>query len=137
MSFNHSILKRLTTPEGSVEATEGVSASSPAAIEETIAAGQTAYLINLAFTVAGLKSIWLLSDQVITIKTNSSSVPDDTIILAAGVPLEWNTGYTHTVGGVTPWPACPFTAPVTKIYVANSSGTTANLSCRVLADATP
>jgi hypothetical protein len=61
-----------------------------------------------------------------TVKTNSSGSPDNTITLAAGVPVAWDTNSPY---------ANPFTANVTKFYITNASAGT--FSCKVLYDPTP
>jgi hypothetical protein len=83
---------------------------------------------NVAFTLDQSKalSIFLVSDRDVTIKTNSSTSPTDTLTLTAGVPKVWtiNDGLGE----------CPFTADVTGLYISNSSGAQANINLRVLYD---
>lgn len=97
-------------------------------IDRTIATGTTNLQIDLAFVRSRLKSILILSNVDVTLKTNSSGSPDDTIALTANNPLIYRSdGYL----------AVPFSADVTTIYVTNSSGQNSNLQIRVLEDATP
>lgn len=65
--------------------------------------------LAVAFTVAGLQSIFLVSDQDLTIKTNSATTPDKTIPLVAGRPFTWrkSDGYF----------ANPFATDVARFYV--------------------
>lgn len=73
------------------------------------AASQTNILQAIAFTVASLQSVMLVSDRGLVIKTNSTSAPGNTITLQAGTPLVW---------GVSPgYFACPFTSSVTAFYI--------------------
>jgi hypothetical protein len=84
--------------------------------------------VSVAFTLAALKGYYIVSDQALTLETNSSSAPTDTIILAAGKPLVWNESSGN---------AKHFTADVTKFFFTNAAAVTANVSIRVAKDATP
>lgn len=116
---------------GSVSQAYSISKSADAEVSVgpvPIATGQTAFLVNLAIDVSDLKSLFIVCDQAVTIKTNSSGAPDNTLTLIANQPLVWYNGsyYTNLL-----------TVDVTKIYVANSSGATANLYIFALQDPTP
>jgi hypothetical protein len=83
--------------------------------------------IDIAFAYANLKSVCIIASRPTTLKTNSSSMPDDTITLAANQVLKW------TVNSGT---ANPFTADVTKVY-ATKAGAAGTLYIDVLVDVTP
>lgn len=102
--------------------------SSNIEVSESIADGQTAKAITLAIDVSAVSLLVIYSDKDITIKTNSSGSPDDTLTVSAGVPLIWYTGCgtTFFLGTDT-----------TVIYVANASGSEAALQISGLQDATP
>lgn len=100
--------------------------------EFTVADGQTAFRANLAIDISQLKAIIIHSDKAVTLKTNSSGSPDDTIVLQANVPLVWYTGPTIDAADGN-----PFDADVTDFYIANSSGATATVKFWVAQDATP
>jgi hypothetical protein len=85
-------------------------------------------LIHGAFAYGDVKACCISSDRDVTIKTNSTSSPGNTLNIAANTPL------VYYLGG--PW-ANPFTADVTQLYVTNSSGAVANVKVRVLYDPTP
>lgn len=92
--------------------------------------------IAIAFTLAELKSILLYASKALTIKTNSSSTPDDTIDLPAGKPWAWQAGG-PAEGANT---GQLLTADVTAFFVTNPGSTSADdttLYIRVLSDATP
>lgn len=129
-SYTHTVTKSVTVPGRVIAPSSALtySGTSAVAISETIADSSTNLLVNIAFTYADIKSVVILSDQVLTIKTNSTSAPDDTLVLAAGIPVEWQDDSIH---------ANPFSADVTKIYVTNASGSSATLDFAVLNDATP
>lgn len=71
-------------------------------------------LVPMAFSSAKLKSIYIRADQDCTLKTNSSSVPQETITLKAGIPFEW-----VSTSGI----AYPFAGPVTAGYITTTVAT--------------
>jgi hypothetical protein len=95
-------------------------------LDETLGAAQTNTEYDISFTQARVKAVVIKSAVACTIKTNSSSVPDDTISVAANVPIVWDTNSPFT---------CPFTANVTKFYITNT--TAGAFQCYVLWDPTP
>lgn len=64
---------------------------------------------SVTFTTAGLKAFVLLSDQNMTIRTNSPGSPADTLDLVAGIPMVWQAsgGYFRN----------PFTTNVTAFFI--------------------
>jgi hypothetical protein len=72
----------------------------------------TNQLYTLAFVVANLQAIYLRCNVNLTIKTNSSSSPANTINLTAGIPYEWFVGKNE---------ACLFTVDVTAFYLTNAT----------------
>lgn len=126
---DHIIRMNAITPSGEISTTRTYTATGHAAIVgETIADGQTAKQINIAIDVSALKSIIIKSDQDITIKTNSSGAPDDTLAIEANKEYSWNEDSLD---------ACQLGTDVTTIYVANASGSTATLTIDAIQDATP
>jgi hypothetical protein len=100
--------------------------------EFTVANGQTAFHANLAVDISQMKAILILSDKAVTIKTNSSGSPDDTVVLAANVPYLWYAGPTIDASDEN-----PFDADITDLYIANASGATATVKIWVATDGTP
>jgi hypothetical protein len=82
--------------------------------------------MEIAFPYANIKGYILYSTVACTIETNSSSAPDDTITLAAGVPKTFITG-----GQTTNL----FTDDVTTIFV--SAAAAGALTMYVAYDPTP
>lgn len=90
-----------------------------------ITSGTTNAEHDVAFTRANLQLLWIISDQNITLKTNSTSSPDNTFSLLAGVPL--------VIAADGYWAATVFlAADVTKFYWTNASGVTANIKGEVI-----
>jgi hypothetical protein len=84
---------------------------------------------TVAIDVSAMKSLFLLSDQDVTIETNSGSAADDTITLKAGIPLIWEN--------VSGYYTNPLGTDVTDLYITNDSGSSATVTLRVLQDVTP
>lgn len=83
-------------------------------------------LLNVESTA--IKAMYLVSDQDVTLETNSASSPIDTIALKANVPLIWTEDDDFD---------CPISADVTMLYITNAGSTEANVSIVVGEDATP
>lgn len=70
---------------------------------------------DVLLTAAKLKSISFYSDFAVTIKTNSSSSPQETITLAAGQNRVWDLSFDGAG-------AIPIAGDVTKLFITNASG---------------
>jgi hypothetical protein len=88
-------------------------------------AGQDVFF-PISFIAGNVLSVLLLSDQDMTIKTNSSAMADDTIVLKRGLPLVWNAN-----DASAPRFRNPFFTDVNAFYV--TTETTAELTLRILA----
>jgi hypothetical protein len=84
-------------------------------LDVVLPAGTVDQVQAFAFPIATLQSVFILSDQNVTLKTNSSSSPANTINLKAGNPLCWSisSGYF----------ACPFGVDVTQIFLTAPTAT--------------
>jgi hypothetical protein len=103
-------------------------AGQPAAIPVSVAPGDaierdvnvpastTNKEVPLAFDLTGMLGLVIWADGDLTVKTNDSGSPDDTLAFKAGRPLVWLKD--------TP-AANPFTADVTTLFLTNASSTTA------------
>ena len=100
--------------------------------EFTVADGQTVFRANLAMDISQLKAVILLSDKTVTLKSNSSGSPDDTLILTANVPLFWYAGMSVDASDLN-----LFDVDTTDFYVANASGAPATIKAWVAQDGTP
>lgn len=129
MSFTNTIGRTVNLGNGIEIAQEKAAVgSSRKNVSESIGAGATDTAVAFTCDVSALKSLWISSDQDITIKTNSSSVPQETIALKANQPITWVDGDVQ---------AKPFAGDVTAIYVSNAGAAAAALEIRSLEDATP
>jgi hypothetical protein len=84
--------------------------------------------LSLALDISQVKSLLISCDKAVTLKTNSSSTPTDTIAVKAGVPYIWNTDS---------YDACLVTADVTTAFLTNAGASDAAFSLRAIYDPTP
>lgn len=124
----HTLVQSLTTPSGQVSVSKQYSAAGSIEIDETVPATTTHMPLSLAIDVSQLKSLLISSDVALTLKTNSSGSPTDTIAIKAGIPYIWNTDSYDT---------CLITADVTTAFLTNATGGAATVSIRGLYDPTP
>lgn len=92
-------------------------------IDEEIAASTTNDEIVIAIDVSNLVVLGIYSNVDLTIKTNSSGSPDDTLSIVGGVPYVWDEDS---------YDACLIGTDVTKIFVTTGAGNAANLLITVL-----
>lgn len=96
-------------------------------LDESIPDESTDLAVALALDVSQIKGLYIVSDQDLTLETNSGSAADDTIALVAGVPLVWHPGCYMTN---------PLATDVTALYVTNASGAAARLQAEIIVDPT-
>lgn len=110
---------------GSVSLSDSVVTTGELATESSIsvAGSTTNQQENIAFNHTNLRGIYIKSDVTVTLKTNSSGSPDNTITVTAGVPFVW-----HYQSGVTN----PFSAAVTTTYWTNATSGAATIYMRTL-----
>jgi hypothetical protein len=122
--YNHTIINSYTDDAGMVvNVATKFTGQTVSGYDGTIAALATNVLVEVAFAIADLQSLCIWSDTNLTIKTNSSTSPTQTINLLASVPIVWGTG----LGS-----ADPITADVTALYVTNAASNLANFKVRAL-----
>ena len=97
-------------------------------IAESVADSETDYEIVCAIDVSEIALLYIVSDQDVTLETNSGSEAVDTLALEANEPVTWTTKSIYD---------CPLTEDVTSVFITNASGAAANVKMRVLTDATP
>jgi hypothetical protein len=129
MAFTHRVGVVYSSDAGTItNTTDSYTGDGEANYEGSIATGVTNGEIDIALDVSAIKSLVMYSTQALTVKTNSTSAPADTITLAAGKQLVWTTDHLD---------ANPLGTDVTKFYVTNASGSTATVKFRFLVDVTP
>ena len=114
---NHSVQSSAGNPLGASYVLVG---SAQQTINANLAAGGSGVLQANSWggpgTASGnLVALFLLSNQPMTVRTNSPSSPQDVINLSAGVQFAWDAqcGYPY-----------PFAGPVTALYLSNTNACT-------------
>ncbi len=99
-------------------------------VSEVIPAGSVDLAVTCAIDVSAMNSLFIGTDQDITIETNNaaSGSADDILVVPANQPVDWMENDVH---------AKPLTVDTTIIYVTNAGDTDANLEIRAGQDATP
>jgi hypothetical protein len=128
MSISHTLVRQYKDQSSNSivnsNSTETVTGSMEKNIDKSVAVGtDTLYAYTLDRSI--LQSLCLYSDVALTIKTNSSGSPTDTIVLVAGEARMWSLAY----GGLS---LCPITANITALYITNASGGPAAFKLRAL-----
>lgn len=130
MPFTHTITRGLSRPGSEPSSQQAaVTGGLENNLSESIPDESADLAVGWNVDQSEIQSLYISSDQDVTIKTNSDSVPDDTFALKANQPIAWAV---DDVG------ACPITADVTAgLFVTNASGAPAALEIYCLVDPTP
>lgn len=124
MSITHTVTRSYSVNGSPVVTASGTQTGDEEVdLDVAVPASATNQEYDLAWTQSAMKSVMLFSDSAITIKTNSTSVPQDTITLAAGQEIAWQTGDPGNA---------PFSGNVTKLFISNGNTSAANVKVRGL-----
>ncbi len=125
MAVTHQVLRQYAdTSSNRIQLSEIISGGTEKNLDKSMAVGtDTAVAFTLDRTI--LQSLCLSSDVALTIKTNSSGSPTDTIVLVAGQALVWTLA-TDTLA------KCPITATITSLFITNAAGGPAAFKLRSL-----
>lgn len=83
---------------------------------ESVAASQTNEEHGLLIDVSKLQSVFILSDQDVTLKFCDSGSPTPTMALKANLPYVWVTGKSLD--------SCLLTVDITKVYITTGAAVT-------------
>ncbi|MCC7334440.1 MAG: hypothetical protein IT422_05070 [Pirellulaceae bacterium] len=125
MAFQCTIRTDVFASSLNISSVRNLSGDLQAAVDQVIPASTTNQEITLGIDVSELTMIAISSDVALTIKTNDSGSPDDTLNIAAGVAYVWGTGDYNTL---------LLTADVTSIFVTSAALVDANLKIIALVD---
>lgn len=128
MSFKHVINRGWSDGRSSLTGNVEQIADGEISLDVVVPANTNNLAVDLAFVVSRVKSLFITSDKAVTIKTNSSGAPTQTLTRAANQPLDWTAADAD---------ACPFTANVTTAFITNATSAAANVRIRILHDITP
>jgi hypothetical protein len=126
MAFTHTVSKSYKTDAGTTSSINYVKTGpSDLNYDGVIAPNTTNHEVDLVFTHASMTSICIYATGAVTIKSNSSSAPDNTVTMTDGQQIIWNSNE----AGTNPF----VTADVTKIFITNASSTvTSTVKIRIL-----
>lgn len=93
-----------------------------------VASSNSTTQMNMALKVANVKAFAIVSDVNVTLKTNSSGSPANTLVLVAGIPYIWT---------IDSYDTFKLTTDVTALFFVNATGTDANIKVTAVVDATP
>jgi hypothetical protein len=127
MSFTHTIESSVQTPGKRVTANFTVAHDQQVSLDVSVPGATNDHDVDFDFVVARLQSIFIKSDQDVTLETNSSSAPTNTIALKANKPLIWYVGSYY---------ANLFTADVTRMFFTNAGATAARVEIEAIVDPT-
>jgi hypothetical protein len=109
MPFTHKVGIVFSTDAGAITSTaDTYLVDSEVNLDEIVAAGATNKEYDIGITVAKIKDMVIMSSVPCTVKTNSTSAPDNTLTLAANKQLIWTVDHIETKF---------LTVDVTKFYV--------------------
>lgn len=109
--------------------TRSVSGDMSQPFKDVFAAGTTNVAVPaIIFAKARTQYFVFSSDQPVTIKTNSTGSPQETITLAAGGTYAWNTGHAESN---------PLVGDVNGIFITNGGTAAATVTIYTLVNATP
>lgn len=128
MSFTHTHTSLVETGGRQVKASKTYTGGGNPSVSESIADSETDLLVVYAVDVSAIQSIIINSTQDITIKTNSSGAPDETLAIVANASYVWTIDSLFTNELAT---------DITALYVTNSSGAAAQLDIEAITDVTP
>jgi hypothetical protein len=122
------------TPAGTITSITGTyEHDSLAEYDFVVPANTTDQQCQAAFPYANIKLASISASGAVTIETNSSSAPDDTISLTSTILAKM---WTHD-GKAGNLAANPFSANVDTLYITNATNAEVTVKIRVLYDGTP
>lgn len=130
--ITHTFLRGIATGSFTTQRKVEVSAEQDVCMDVEVPVGNN-QLFALALDVSQLKSLYIEAvGGALTLKTNSSGSPANTITLADGVPFSWiqNNGALADTSGAA------ITTDITALYVTNGTAAAVSLKFATLLDPT-
>lgn len=128
MSFTHTLTQQVAAPGRTLTRSLDLTGDHQQSLSVAVPDEAEDQEVAISIDQSQIKSLYLVSDQDVTIETNNGTTPDDTISLLAGQPLVWQADDYY---------ACPITVDVTSLFITNASGSSATVELELLVDATP
>lgn len=130
MSITYVFTNAVNDGASSISKSQTITASADARVDASITGATTNQTVSLSAASALIMGIYMVADQALTVKTNTTTGVD-TFALQANKPLSWNQNDpTIVIGDI-------LSANITGLYVTNAGVTAATLRVRVALDATP
>jgi hypothetical protein len=131
MSFTQTVTATLTGGMQPLSVSTSETAGHPIPYDEALLTSAADVLVDCVINVAQLKSLFIRgSAGGLVVKINSSSVPDKTLTIPAGVAVIWLAEWAS-------WYPCPLgTVNVASLYVTNSLAAANNFQMDGLVDPT-
>lgn len=126
--MTHSLTLAWTRNGETLSKTVSVTVEGEQNVDVTVPGATSNQLVDMDIDVSQLSSVYIQSSETITIKTNSSSSPAETITVTKDKPLLWYTG----CGWVN-----PFATDITALYLTRATSGNAVVNIRFGYDATP
>ena len=127
--FTHSVTKGYKSDEGTITSVvTAFTGDAESGIEATIGVGVTNQHFVYALTLSQVVIMVMYSSTSMTVKTNSSTTPQETINLAAGAQLVYESS--NTTGA-----PMFFAGNITGFYVTNNDPKAGNFKFRALLNA--
>lgn len=127
MAFDVQRRDTIFAADATISANRTISSGTKVTIDETIPASTTNQLVAFTLDVSQCKAFSMISTVNMTVKTNSSGSPADTVVLAANIPYVWtNDDYTTFKLGTD----------VTALYITNATTGAGTFTLISLADPT-
>ncbi len=124
MAFTHKVNTSYSTDEGPVVSSfDTQTGNTEVGFDGTIAATTDNIEVDIGFAHTPTKALEFWSSTALTVKTNSSSSPTQTISLTANQALIWTVAHPESN---------PITADVTKLFLSNDTSGIATVKIRVL-----
>ena len=127
MAFTHTIGRNWSSGGRSIEHANAYTGDAQESLSVTVPADSDDLLVAFQLDVSQIQAIYFVSDQDLTLKTNSDFAPDETINLVAGVPYVWALG-DYLVNLLA--------TDITALYLTRGSGEDALFQLEVLSDPT-
>lgn len=122
--FNHQITSTYATNEGNaISAVTKYTGTAEVGYDGSVPATTDLVEVDIAWIRANVHALLLYSSQALTIKSNNSTTPIDTIALAAGQAIVWGADHPE---------ANPVAHDVTKLFLSNDTASAATVKIRVL-----
>ena len=106
---------------------DSATADTTVKLETTVNDGMTNFHRVLSVDASEIVMMGIHTTKAITIKTNSSSAPDQTFSLLANQGIVWSVNDESVT-------TCPIDTDITDVYITNASGATADVKMYFLID---